>query len=286
MLASAGAIGYGFSRIAEKDTSRTAAVMAATGGAIFAAQMVNVPIDGGTSGHVIGAAAAAILLGPARAMLTMAIVLAVQCFVFGDGGVRALGANMLNMAVVAPLVAAAIYQFTTRRVAGTSGKLLGAGAAAFGSVLAAAAMCAVELAASGTYQLAGVLAAMLGTHLAIALCEALATVALVAAALALASERRVLSTRGVTIGGLALAVAVAVVLAPAASTYPDGLERVAADLNFADLATSSYAVLPEYEAPVAWPMLAVALAGVIGVALVFAGTYAVGRTAKVPVRKQ
>jgi cobalt/nickel transport system permease protein len=285
-LASAGTIGYGISRMREVDTSRSAALMAATGAGVFAAQMINVPVDGGTSGHVIGAAVLAIALGPARAMLTMAVVLAVQCFVFDDGGVLAFGANVLNMAVVAPLVAAAIYRFATQRLSGASGKLLGAGAAALGSVLAAAAMCAVELAASGTYAIVPVLAAMTGAHLTIALCEALATMALVAAASALVAEKRVLSTRGVMIGGLALAVAVAGVLAPLASTYPDGLERVAGDLNFAGLATSSFAVLPDYEAPVAWPMLAVALAGIIGVALVFATAYTVGRTAKARVRKQ
>jgi cobalt/nickel transport system permease protein len=285
-LASAGVIGYGVTRLREADASRSAALMATAGAGVFAAQMVNIPVDGGTSGHVIGAAVLAIALGPWRAMLTMAVVLAVQCFVFGDGGLWALGANALNMAVVAPLVAAAVYRFASERVSGTSGKLLGAGCAAFGSVLAASAMCAVELAASGTYGMAGVLTAMTGAHLVIALCEALATTALVAAGLALAAEKRVHSTRSVMIGGLALAVIVAAVLAPLASTYPDGLERVAGDLNFAGLASSSHALLPDYEAPVAWPVLAVALAGIVGVALVFASAYTVGRTAKVRVRKQ
>jgi cobalt/nickel transport system permease protein len=285
-LASAGAIGYGVVRMRDADASRSAALMAAAGAGVFAAQMVNFPVDGGTSGHVIGAAVLAIALGPWRAMLTMAVVLAVQCFVFGDGGLKSLGANVLNMAVVAPFVAASVYQFATCRVSGASGKLLGAGAAAFGSVLAAAAMCAVELAASGTYPIAPVMTAMIAAHLAIALCEALATMALVAAATALVSESRAVSTRNVLVGGLALAVVVAGVLAPLASAYPDGLERVAGDLNFAALATTSYAVLPDYEAPLAgWPMLAVALAGVVGVALVFASTYTVGRTARVRVRK-
>jgi cobalt/nickel transport system permease protein len=183
-------------------------------------------------------------------------------------------------------VASAIYRFVAQRVPRTSGRLLGAAACAFGSVLAAAAMSAIELAASGTYSIGPVLVAMLGAHLTIALCEALATTALVAAATALTAERRAPSTRSVLVGGLALAIVVAGVLAPLASTYPDGLERVAGDLNFAALATSSFAVLPDYEAPLAgWPMLAVALAGIIGVALVFASAYTVGRAAKVRVRK-
>ena len=91
-------------------------------------------------------------------MLTVAVVLAVQCFLFGDGGASSLGANILNMAVAGTLVASAIYSMTTGYVAGTKGKLLGAGAAAFGSVLAATGLCSLELAASGTYGLADVMA--------------------------------------------------------------------------------------------------------------------------------
>jgi cobalt/nickel transport system permease protein len=286
-LASAGAIGYGFARVRETDSSRSAAWMAATGAGIFAAQMVNFPVDGGTSGHVIGAALAAIALGPWRGMLTMAVVLAVQCFAFGDGGMMVLGANLLNMAVVATLVASGLYTLATRRVAGTPGKLLGAAVASAGSVMAAAVMCSIELAVSGTYALGNVLSAMLSVHLLIALCEAIVTTTVVAAAIALASERRVFSTRGVAIGGLALAVAVAGLLAPWASSLPDGLERVAEDLQFASLATDTFAIVPDYEVPgIAWPAVAVALAGIAGVLVVFASSYTVGRTAKVRVPKR
>jgi cobalt/nickel transport system permease protein len=286
-LVTAGTMGYGVTRIRETDGSRSAALMAATAGGIFAAQTVNFPIGSLTSAHVVGAALAAIVLGPWRGMLTMAVVLAAQAFLFGDGGIQTLGANMLNMAVVGTLVASLLYGFTTRRVAGSGGKLLGAGVAAFGSVLAAAAMAATELAASGTYAPVPLFASMMGVHLVIALCEVLITMAIVAAALALVAEKRVLSTRRVIIGGLALAVVLAGLAAPFASTRPDGLERVAADLNFANLATSSWAVAPDYEAPlVSWPALAVAIAGVGGALLVFASAYTVGRTAKVRVRKR
>jgi cobalt/nickel transport system permease protein len=286
-LASAGAIGYAFARAREADNSRSAALMAATGAGIFAAQMVNFPVDGGTSGHVIGAALAAIVLGPWRGMLTMAVVLAVQCFVFGDGGITTLGANLLNMAVVATLVASCLYEFTTRRFSGTGGKLVGAGLAAFGSLSAAAALCALELAASGTHGLPQVFTSMMGVHLIIAPCEAVMTMTIVAAGLAIANEQRVLSTRSVIIGGLSLAVIVAGLLAPVASMRPDGLERVASDLKFANLATSSWSLAPDYEAPlIAWPALAVAIAGIGGVLFVFATTYTVGRTAKARVRKR
>ncbi|REK07521.1 MAG: cobalt transporter [Planctomycetota bacterium] len=287
-LASAGAIGYGFARIREAEGSRGAAWMAATGAGIFAAQMVNFPVSGGTSGHVIGAALAAIVLGPWRGMLTMAVVLAVQCLAFGDGGFGVLGANLLNMAVVSTLVASGIYTLTTGRVAGTTGKLLGAALASAGSVMAAATLCAIELAASGTYAFAEVLSAMLSIHLLIALCEAVITTTVLAAGLAIAAENKTFSPRSVAIGGLALAVAVAGLLAPLASSSPDGLERVAVDLQFAGLANQTYAaVAPDYELPgIAWPMAAVALAGIGGVLLVFASNYLVARTAKVRVRKR
>jgi cobalt/nickel transport system permease protein len=295
-LASAAALGYGFMRARETagflasgtaNSERPAALMAATGAGIFAAQMVNFPVDGGTSGHVIGAALAAIALGPWRGMLTMAVVVAIQCLVFGDGGLSVLGANLWNMAIVGTLVSAVLYQFTTRRVAGTPGRLLGAATAAFGSVLAAAAFCSVELAVSGTYALADVFPAMMSVHLLIASCEAIITTAVVAAAISLAAERRLTSPRSMMVAGLAIAIAVAGLLAPLASSHPDGLERVAENLNFASLATDSFALVPEYEAPgVTWPAAAVAIAGILGVLLVFASSYAVGRTAAVRVPKR
>jgi cobalt/nickel transport system permease protein len=276
----------GFARARREADPRSAALMAATGAGIFAAQMVNFPVGAGTSGHLIGAALAAILLGPWRGMLTMAVVLVVQCLVFGDGGSRALGANLLNMAVVATLVAWAGYSFVLRRVPGAKGALAGTAVAALGSVLAAAVLCAAELAMSGAYAPGEVLWAMLGVHFGIGVSEALLSVAVVAAGLALGAEQRVASTRKRAWIGLAIAVAVAGLLAPWASAAPDGLERVADDLRFASLATDSWAVAPDYAAPgVGWPALAVALAGISGAVFVFASTYSVGRTALARVRK-
>jgi cobalt/nickel transport system permease protein len=287
-LTATAALSASFARVRQLDNSRSAPLMAATGAGIFAAQMVNFPIDGGTSGHVLGAALAAIVLGPWRGMLTMAVVLATQCFLFGDGGTSTLGANILNMAVVGTLAAAGLYALATRCVSGAKGQLLGACAATFGSVLAAASVCAVELAASGTYGLAEVFTAMVRVHAAIGLSEALATAALVGALIAIRSEGRSLSSRKLMVGSLALAVAVAGLLAPLASTAPDGLEKVAQDLNFANLGSDNlWAVAPDYVTPgIVWPALAVALAGVAGVAVVYVTAYTVGRTATVKVRKR
>ncbi len=277
-LTSAAALGAGIVRMRQSDTSCSSVLMAATGAGIFAAQMVNFPIDQGTSAHLLGAALAAIALGPWRGMLTMAMILTAQCFLLGDGGASTLGANILNMAVAGTLTASVLYSVATRCVADTRGKLLGAALAAFGSVLASATVCAIELAASGTYGFADVLGALLSVHAAIGLSEALLSVAVVGIALS-TQLNRPHSTRGAGWVALVLAVAVAGLIAPLASTAPDGLERVAQDLNFAALATSSWSVMPEWA-------VAMPLAGIVGVLFVFVSTYTVGRTATAKINKR
>jgi len=285
-LATVGALGVGIAGLRRANDARSSAWVAAIGAGVFAAQMINFPIGDGTSGHVVGAALAAILLGPWRGMLTMAVVLAVQCLAFGDGGLSTLGANILNMAVVATLTATVIYRLGTQSFAGQRGQLIGAAAAAFGSVLASAALCSLELAVSGTYPLAEVLPAMLSVHAVIAIGEVLLTVVIVSAVVG-RREQHTLS-RGALALTLAGALVLAGLLSPWASSAPDGLERVAESLNFARLAgDATFAIAPDYEVPgIAWPALAVALAGMAGVAIVFALSYTVDRTAKVRVRKQ
>ena len=81
---------------------------------IFAVQMLNFPVAGGTSGHLLGAALAAILLGPWLACLVMAVVLTAQAFVFADGGITALGANILNMGVLGALLAGLVLRRARR----------------------------------------------------------------------------------------------------------------------------------------------------------------------------
>ena len=78
--------------------------------------MLNFPVAGGTSGHFLGAALAAILLGPWLACLTLAVVLGVQAFVFADGGITALGANILNMGVIGALLVGGLMH-SARRLA-------------------------------------------------------------------------------------------------------------------------------------------------------------------------
>jgi cobalt/nickel transport system permease protein len=100
---------------------------------IFAAQMLNWPIPGGTSAHFVGGAAAAIILGPFLGCIAMVSVVSIQALVFGDGGITALGTNLFSMAIVDVFVAYYIYKFLSKKntkiaafVAGWIGITLGA----------------------------------------------------------------------------------------------------------------------------------------------------------------
>ena len=140
---------------------------------VFSAQMINFPIVGGTSGHLLGGVLAAIVLGPWGAALAMTVVLIVQCFLFYDGGVTVLGANILNMAIVAPVCGYVVYRLVRALVRGPAGDVAGAVVAAWISVEIAAGLCALELWWSGTYTLATILPAMLVIHSFIGIGEAL-----------------------------------------------------------------------------------------------------------------
>jgi cobalt/nickel transport system permease protein len=147
---------------------------------IFAAQMLNFPVAGGTSGHVIGAALVAILLGPWAAVIVMSVVLIAQCLIFQDGGLLALGANIFNMGVVAGFGAYYIYRLMGSLLGDSSRSRLVSGfVAAWTSVFLASIACAIELAVSGTSPLSVVLPAMAGVHALIGIGEGLITVAVV-----------------------------------------------------------------------------------------------------------
>jgi cobalt/nickel transport system permease protein len=151
---------------------------------IFAVQMLNFPVAGGTSGHLLGATLAAVLLGPWIACLVMAVVLVTQCFAFADGGVSALGANVVNMGVLGALLAGFLIKALTSILPKSRGAFLGAvGGTAWLAVMIGAAATSVELAISGTVPLGTVLPAMLGVHALIGIGEAVITVAAISAVL-------------------------------------------------------------------------------------------------------
>ncbi|MBI1785568.1 energy-coupling factor ABC transporter permease [Candidatus Sumerlaeota bacterium] len=152
---------------------------------VFAAQMVNFPIGGGTSGHFLGAAMTAILLGPLNACLVMALVLVMQCFLLADGGVTTLGTNILNMGLVGSFSGWGVYEVLRRALPATRASLLAsASIASWIAVVLSAIACAFELALSGTTPARLVIPAMGGVHAIIGLGEALITAAVLSAILA------------------------------------------------------------------------------------------------------
>jgi cobalt/nickel transport system permease protein len=160
-------------------------LLGVTAAFVFAAQMLNFPIAGGTSGHFLGAALAAILLGPWVACVALTVVIGIQAFVFADGGIVALGANVLNMGVLGALLVGYLMLRSRHVLPKSRSTFLAISAAgAWLAVMAGAAATAAELALSGTVPLSTVLPAMLGVHAVIGVGEAVITVAAVGAVLA------------------------------------------------------------------------------------------------------
>lgn len=245
-----------------------AGVMAAF---IFAAQMINFPIIGGTSGHLLGGVLAAVVLGPWVGMVVMACVIGVQALLFQDGGLLVMGANIFNMGIVTVLIGYGLYRAGAGR--SWAAQLALVGVAAWLSVMAAALLTALQLWLSGTAYLGIIVPAMLGVHALIGVGEAVITVAALAfirrARPDLLQRESQASDRGWIIGGVVVSLLV-VLLAPLASAYPDGLERVAEDLGFMETAVSSpYELLPDYTFPfIGSESLSTLLAGLVGVLIV------------------
>ena len=117
-LLSGAAVAFGLRRTSATLQEKSIPLMGVLSAFIFAAQMLNVPVAGGTSGHFLGGALAGIILGPWIGLIVMAIILIVQCFLFQDGGVAALGANIFNMGLVGSFLGAWIYWALRRVVVG------------------------------------------------------------------------------------------------------------------------------------------------------------------------
>lgn len=175
----------------ELSSERTPAVVAVTGAAIFAGQMMNFPVGAGTSGHLIGAALAVTLLGPGTACLVLSAVLLVQAVFFADGGLTALGTNITLMGIVAVLAAWAVFAGLRRVLPDTRRHVALASAVAGLVSVPAAALAFVGLFAIGAHahvDLGAVFAEMFGWHLLIGVGEAVITGGVVAAVLAARPE--------------------------------------------------------------------------------------------------
>lgn len=254
---------------------------------IFAAQAINFPVAGGTSGHLLGGALAAIVLGPWAAVLVMTAVIGLQGLLFQDGGLLVMGWNIINMGVLTAFTGYFVYVIVRRLMVGSTAALLVAGAlGAWLAVVIGAAATALQLAVSGTSPLNVALPAMVGVHVLIGIGEALITVG---ALTLIARTRPDLLTGGAAANGQRSAAVVTVGLAIAlvtaifsfaASPAPDGLERVAAQHGFIGRALQPvYSILPDYTIPfIANPTLSSIMAVLLGTLVVFGVALIVGRS--------
>lgn len=269
---------------------------------VFSAQMLNFPIAAGTSGHLIGGALAAVLLGPWLASVVMGVVIFTQALVFSDGGITALGINEFNMAIVTTFGGWSVYLACRRFLPSRGGSVVAATAiAGAASVVLSAVAFSVEWLFGATAPVAfdTVFASMVSVHLLIGVGEAVISGFVIAAILNsrpdliyrsgdlpvdLADTR--IGWRPFAIGSILAIVAITAIAAPFASSQPDGLERTieATGMNDRDADQAASGVLSDYAiAGVSNPGVSRAVAGVGGAvvcAAVAAGMVRRGRTAK------
>ncbi|OKJ57393.1 energy-coupling factor ABC transporter permease [Streptomyces sp. CB02261] len=297
---------------------RTAPLAGLVAAFVFAVQMLNFPVAAGTSGHLLGGALAAILVGPWTGVLCIAVVLLMQGILFADGGLTALGVNITVMGVVTVVVAYALFRGLVLVLPRTRASVTAASfVAALVSVPASAAAFTLLYAIGGTTEVpvTKVLTAMVGVHVLIGIGEATITMLTVGAVIAVRPDL-VYGARGLTaplklrvdgelvdaapaaapatggspkklwIGGVVTALVLAGFVSFYASASPDGLEKVAADKGFDAKAEDHAAAgspLADYGVKgIEAPRLSGGLAGVIGVG----ATLAVGTGAFWVVRRR
>ncbi|MFE5912487.1 energy-coupling factor ABC transporter permease [Streptomyces wedmorensis] len=318
-VVAAGAVAVSLRGARRELDERTAPLAGLVAAFIFAVQMLNFPVAAGTSGHLLGGALAAILVGPWTGVLCIAVVLLMQGILFADGGLTALGVNITVMGVVTVVVAYALFRGLVLVLPRTRRSVTVASfAAALVSVPAAAAAFTLLYAVGGTTDvpLSKVLTAMVGVHVLIGIGEAVITMLTVGAVVAVRPDL-VYGARGLTaplklrvggelvdaapaapatapagspkklwIGGLVTALVLAGFVSFYASASPDGLEKVAADKGI-DSKVEDHAAadspLADYGVEgIEAPRLSGGLAGVIGVG----ATLAVGTGAFWVVRRR
>ncbi|MGW5334107.1 energy-coupling factor ABC transporter permease [Streptomyces bauhiniae] len=302
-VVAAGALAVSLRGARRELDERTAPLAGLVAAFIFAVQMLNFPVAAGTSGHLLGGALAAILVGPYTAVLCVSVVLLMQGVLFADGGLTALGVNITDMAIVTTVVAYAVFKGLLAVLPRSRRSITAASfVAALLSVPAAAVVFTLIYAIGGTtdVSIAKVATAMIGVHVLIGIGEAVITALTVAAVVAVRPDlvygarglRQKLrlrvngelvdapdaapapaaartSRRTMWITGLVTSLVLAGFVSFYASANPDGLEKVAHDKGI-DQKTephhSSDSPLADYGVKdVANARLSGGLAGVIGV---------------------
>jgi cobalt/nickel transport system permease protein len=186
-VVAAGGLGATLRRAGEVLDERRVPLAGLVAAFVFAVQMLNFPVVSGTSGHLLGGALAAVLVGPAVGAVCVTVVLAVQALLFADGGLSALGLNVLNMALVTAFAGYAVFVLVRRVTSRTpSSVVAAAGVAAAVSVVLSALAFTLEYAVggTGTASVATVAGAMVGVHVLIGVGEGVITALVVGAVLA------------------------------------------------------------------------------------------------------
>ena len=261
-VVAAGALALSLKGARRELDERTAPLAGLVAAFIFAVQMLNFPVAAGTSGHLLGGALAAILVGPYTGVLCVSVVLLMQGILFADGGLTALGVNITDMAIVTTVVAYAVFRGLVKVLPRTRRSVTVASfLAALLSVPAAAVAFTLIYAVGGTtdVSIGKVATAMIGVHVLIGLGEAVITALTVGAVIAVrpdlvygarglqqrlklrvggelvdapATEPAPVAARSrrrLRIGGLVASLVLAGFVSFYASASPDGLEKVAAD---------------------------------------------------------
>jgi cobalt/nickel transport system permease protein len=289
----AGAVGVSIYKLRDGLADRVIPLTGMMAAVVFAGQMVNfqlmvVPV----SGHLIGGVLAGMILGPWAGCLALTMVLVVQRFLFSDGGLFSMGANILHMAVIGSIggyaVASLVRRFFRKPHVGT---IIGSIVASWLTVVAASALFCLEFRLSHLHEegFRSLCAMMVALHSLIGVGEALITGAVVAYVLAQrpdllqAAESKPGMINGlgrITGTGIVVALSIGAFLAPFASQLPDGLDAVAETQGFSTMARSAWSIFPDYGTiPLEgrWQGLSVSLAGVMGTVSVFLLAIAFGR---------
>lgn len=288
-LTAGGAVAVGLRKVHSGEGDRAIPLMGVMSAAVFAAQMVKFPILPGVGGHLMGGMLAALVLGPWAGVLAMTVVVTAQCLLFYDGGLTVLGANILNMAVIAPLTGYCVYSIVGRLAVGRRTFVVAVATGAWCSVVLASVLAAVELAASHVAPLRLVLPAMVAVHSIIGVGEALITgmiadflwrvrpeliCGLTDARNKGDAQRRILR---LALVGVLLA---AFFLSPLAVAAPDGLEYVAASLGFDQPPPKAgeLALWPGHQVPgMEGTWLGTSISGVFGAVAAMAAAWLVGK---------
>jgi cobalt/nickel transport system permease protein len=272
------AAGYMVRRAQREFEEKKVPLLGVMGAFVFAAQMINFPVGGATSGHLVGSALLSYTLGPAAASVVMIAILAIQSLVFQDGGILALGANVFNMAVVGVMAGYLPFHLWGRGPARKTAIFLGG----MFSVLVAALLAVSELLLSGIAMSGAVLSVSFGLFAVSAALEGAITLAVFQALESLNPNfvRQPKADRGFALGLTALAAILLVVIGVLfASSRPDGLEKLAETIGIASRAKPVVpSPLADYEAGFlqsAW--LRKAFAGLIGVGLIYGACALFGR---------